>query len=192
MRWTTPTTATAIRPPLYPAARYKLRFQHQGRVLLSPKDCARNWKNGSARNTLAGSAGWVNFGVAYFRTRASTLIPDAEYYTSKPLRLHLRSFGTHSKRRAAVKIRGRARLADESLTLEQSDCNSDDAAVAKVSPTIRTHGDGKIGARSSNPRVVWYLCSSGLDTFDMTAHGVELLSPARSRSSATSAYSPGM
>jgi precorrin-2 dehydrogenase len=44
---------------------------------------------------------------------------------------------------------------------------------AKVSPTIRTHGDRKVGARSSSPSVVSYLCSSALDTLDTTAHGVE-------------------
>ncbi len=75
---------------------------------------------------------------------------------------------------------------------KQSGRNSGGAAMAKVSPTIRTHGAGKIGARSSNPSVVRYNRSSGLDTLEMMAHGVDLLSPARPRCLATVPYSPGM
>src|SRR6266496_232641 len=101
-----------MRPPWCAAARCRLRFQLRERVLLSPKDCARKWKSGSARNTLPGSTVWENDEAVCFRTKHSTARPDAGYYTSRPVPPHLRVFKIPSRRAVTVRIQARSREAD--------------------------------------------------------------------------------
>ena len=103
MPWTTSSTVTAMRPPWCAAVRCRLRFRPQGKVPLWPKDCARNWRNASARNTPSGSRGLANFGVAYSRIRRSIVKPAAERCTNKPARLHLTLFAAHSNGRGSFK-----------------------------------------------------------------------------------------
>src|SRR5580692_10855156 len=60
-----------------------------------------------------GSGAWGKYGAVCFRRRDSTARPDAEYYTSKPVRPHLRGFEIRSRRTVTVKIRARIRKAEE-------------------------------------------------------------------------------
>src|SRR5580692_2022566 len=89
--------------------------------------------------------------VAYFKIRRSTVRPAQDVAQAGRCGLHSTFFGVHSDGQGTFTIQTDSDAWSEScsggMLCRRSNRDSGDAPIDKVSPTIRTHGDGKIGAR---------------------------------------------